>query len=328
MVRKLEKIEKEMGYCEIKLEKERRLRRQVAFLTADLEVLERFVHLYEASDTGLAELPYSQMGQQISLERQRDDKPGAFFQRAKDDFIAAGVIEMVREERKVLSREKEDIEAKFGSFLGFTKKRAVLQEEKRQALQKISPANSTRIHELNENFKKIEKRWNSLTEDAINLDEAIRFLTHNVDYVKSARNFLIAAKGSFDIENWVEGNYTGNLFRHSNVGRAKEMIDGANRNLKLAQKELVCVAHLQFEIDRFEPILMSFLGALFDDIFLDGRLEETIEQVEQAIEDSQQRLDNLRARRGHLHAQLEETESERGELFQQIGGDRHGSVVA
>ena len=38
MVRKIEKIEKEMGYCEIKLEKKRRLRRQVMFLDADLEV--------------------------------------------------------------------------------------------------------------------------------------------------------------------------------------------------------------------------------------------------------------------------------------------------
>ena len=53
MVRKLEKIEKEMGYCEIKLEKERRLRRQVQFLEADLEVLDRFVKLYEGFDTGL-----------------------------------------------------------------------------------------------------------------------------------------------------------------------------------------------------------------------------------------------------------------------------------
>ena len=42
MVRKIEKIEKEMCYCEIKLEKKRRLRRQVMFLDADLEVLEEF----------------------------------------------------------------------------------------------------------------------------------------------------------------------------------------------------------------------------------------------------------------------------------------------
>ncbi len=328
MVRKLEKIEKEMGYCEIKLEKERRLRRQVAFLAADLEVLDRFIHLYEGSDTGLLELPYRQMGQQIALELQRDDRPGPFFQRAKDDFIAAGVVEMVRDERVILRREKEDIEAKFTSFSGFTHKREVLAEEKRQALQKISPAHSTQVRKLNDDFKKIEQTWNSLTEDAINLDEALRYLGHNVDYIQSARNFLISAKGSFDVETWVEEGFVGNLFRHSNVGRAKEMIDGANRNLKLAQKELVCVANLKFEIDRFEPILMRLLDALIDDIFLDGRLERTIEDVEKSIEDSQKRLAQIRRKREQLHKKLERAEAARGELFARIGGEKRGRVAA
>jgi hypothetical protein len=327
MVRKLEKIEKEMGYCEIKLEKERRLRRQVEFLRADLDVLSRFVRLYESSDTGLGHLPFAKIGKQIALERQRNDKPGPFFYRAKEDFIAAGVLEMVREEREILLREKEDIEAKFESFSGFVKKRDILEEEKREALQSIAPSNSSRVRKLSEDFKKIEQSWNSLTEDAINVDEALFFLARNADYIKSARAFLIAAKGSFDIESWIEVEFTGNLFRHSNVGRAKEMIDGANRNLKLAQKELVCVANLKFKVERFEPILLSFLDALFDDIFLDGRLARTLNVVEAALLDSDKRLAQVRQKREQLHKKLERTERTRVLLFQRLGGEKRGRLA-
>ncbi len=322
MVRKLEKIEKEMGYCEIKLEKERRLRRQVQFLEADLEVLDRFVKLYEGFDTGLVALPYETIGSQVAVERQRNDRPGPFFDRSKDDFIAAGVVEMVREERTILERQRDDIRAKFQAFDGFTSKREILKEEKRQALLKIAPTHSTRVRTLNEDFKKTEKLWNSLTEDAINVDEAIRLLQHNLDYIASARSFLIVAKGQFDIENWVEGGYVGNLFRHSNIGRAKEMIDGANRNLKLAQKELVCVVNLKIEMDQFEPILMSFLDALFSDIFLEGRLGHTLDVVEAAIVYSEKRLERMRKKREQMRSKLERTEQTRRELFGKFGGDK------
>ena len=327
MVRKLEKIEKEMGYCEIKLEKERRLRGQVRFLRADLEVLDRFIKLYAGFDAGLIGLPYEKIGRQIAIERQRNDRPGPYFERAKDDFIAAGVVEMVREERQILAREKEDIEAKFHAFDGFTRKRDVLEEEKRQALQKVAPVHSSRVRKLSDDFKKTEKLWNTLTEDAINVDEAMRYLQHNVDYIGSARGFLIAAKGSFDIESWVEGGYSGNVFRHSNIGRAKEMIDGANRNLKLAQKELVCVINTPFEIDRLEPILVSFLDTLFSDIFLDGRLGRTLEVVESAIVDSRKRLEAIRKKREQLHRRLERTEESRGQLFARLGGEKLDSLA-
>jgi len=327
MVRKLEKIEKEMGYCEIKLEKERRLRRQVAFLEADLEVLARFVKLYEGFDAGLVELPYEKIGSQVAAERQRNQEPGTFFHRAKDDFIAAGVVEMVRGEREILAREKEDIAAKFQAFNDFTRKRDVLQEEKRQALRKVAPVHSSRVRKLSDDFKKIEGLWNSLTEDAINVEESLHFLQHNVDYIESARNFLVTAKSSFDIENWVESGFVGNIFRHSQIGRAKEMIDGSNRNLKLAQKELVCVVNLKFEIDKFEPILTSFLDALFEDIFLDGRLGRTLDVVEGTITDSRKRLADMRKKRDTLHRKLERTEKTRRDLFARLGGEKRGRIA-
>ena len=70
MVRKIEKIEKEMGYCEIKLEKKRRLNRQVMFLETDLEVLDQFIKSYEGCYAELSELPYPKIGKQIAAERQ------------------------------------------------------------------------------------------------------------------------------------------------------------------------------------------------------------------------------------------------------------------
>ncbi|MCZ6793308.1 MAG: hypothetical protein O7J95_06820, partial [Planctomycetota bacterium] len=175
--------------------------------------------------------------------------------------------------------------------------------------------------------KKIEHLWNSLTEDSLNLDEAMFFMSRNADYLRSSRSFLVAAKGSFDIETWMEDRFQGNLFRHSNVGRAKEMIDGANRNLKLAHKELVCVSNLKFEIESFETCLVKFLDALFDDIFLDGRIERTIPVTEQAIRDAEARLTKLRRRREQLHKRLERAERSRVSLFQRLGGEKRGRVA-
>lgn len=328
MVRKLDKIEKEMGYCEIKLEKERRLRRQVGFLNADLEVLDRFIELAAGRGKGAIRLPFSKVGLQIAKERQADQKPGPHFLRAREEFVTAGVLEMVRNEREILRREKEDIEAKFQSFAGFGKKREVLQEEKKEALDRIDANLTARVRKLNDTFQKTEQLWNSLTEDTLNVDEAIFFVSRAVDYLKSSRSFLIAAKGSFDIESWVERDYAGNLFRHSNVGRAKEMVDGANRNLKLAQKELVCITNVKFEIDSFEPVLVGFLESLFDDIFLDGRLERTIEIVEDAIAAGEKLLKQVRRRREQLHKRLQRAERTRVTLFQQLGSEKRGRVAA
>jgi hypothetical protein len=328
MVRRLEKIEKEMGYCEIKLEKERRLRRQADFLRAEIEALERFMKLYESSDMGLHQLPFEKIADQVALERARTDRIGPFFFRAKDDFISAGVLEMIREEREILLREKESIDAKLVAFTGFGKKRSVLVEERNSALKGLAPAHSAKMRKVTEEFKRIEEQWNSLTEDAINLDEGVFYLARNVDYIKSARSFLITAKGSFDIESWVDSGYSNDLFRHSNIGRAKEMIDGANRNLKLAQKELCCVVNVKLKLDGFEPILGNFLDALFSDIFLDGRLGKSLVIVETALGRSEKLLLQTRQKREALHAKLERIERMRGNIFQRLGGERTGQVPA
>lgn len=326
MVRRLEKIEKEMGYCDIKLEKERRLRKQADFLTADIEALDKVMKLYESAGMNLQNLPFEKISQQISIERARKDKLGPFFFRAKEDFISAGILEMLRNERDVLVRERESLDMKLQSFNGFSKKRSVLAEERKSTLKDIGSGASSRLRKLAESFAHVEEQWNSLTEDALNLDDGIFYLVRNVDYIKSSRAFLISAKGSFDIESWIDSRFSTDIFRHSNVGRAKEMIDGANRNLKLAQKELASVVNLKFRIDGFEPVLVSFLDALFDDIFAEARLMRCIQVVENALARSEKLLAQVRSKRETLHAKLQRIERSRSRLFQRLGGEKRGRV--
>jgi hypothetical protein len=325
MVRRLEKIEKEMGYCDIKLEKERRLRKQVSYLHAESSALERIMKLYESSVVGLGEMPFEKVAQQVTMEKYREKK-GSFSSRAKEDFISAGVLEMVRDEREILLREQESIEMKLSSFIGFGKKRSILKEEWDLALRSLAPAHSSRMRKVTDGFKKIEELWNSLTEDSTNLDEGIFYLSRNVDYIKSARAFLITAKGGFEIESWVEDGYSSDLFRHSNIGRSKEMIDGANQNLKLAQKELCCVVNVKLRMEGFESILVHFLDALFQDIFLDGRLGRSIDFVEDALDKSEKVLAQVRQKREGLHGKLIRTERTRSNLFHRLSGEHHGGV--
>ncbi len=326
MVRKLEKIEKEMSYCEIKLEKERRLRKQAEFLTAELEAVDRFLILHESSDLRLHELPFPRIAQQISMERSRSEEPGPAFHRAVDGFTSAGVFQMVREDRAVLEQERDELRSKLESFSGFVNKRSVLEEERRDALSSMSPAHSAKVRKLNEESKKIENQWNSLNEDALNLEEALFYLARNVDYVKSARAFLITAKGNFDVENWADSSYSTDLFRHSNIARAKEMLDGACRNQKLAQKELCCLVHLRVELEGFEPILVKTLAGLFSDIFVEGRLHRSLDLIEEALAKSGSFLQQVRKKQEVLHGKLERVEKTRDQLFQRMGGERRGRV--
>lgn len=328
MVRKLEKIEKEMGYCDTKLEKERRLRTQFEFLSAEIEALERFLKLYESSDLSLHELPFRAIAQQIAVERSRSEKPGRAFQRGCESFVSAGIFQMFREDRKILQREREELRGKLTAFSGFGTKRDVLVAERDRALLSLAPAYSSRMRKLNGELKKIETEWNSLTEDSLNLDEAVFYLSRNVDYVKSARSFLIASKGGFDIENWLDSGYTTDLFRHSNIARAKEMLDGACRNQKLARNELCCMIHVDVPLEGFEPILSEFLASLFEDIFLEGRLANSILLVESALGTSDKYLRFVRQKRETLHSKLDHAEKSRIQLFQRLGGEHRGRVSA
>ncbi len=326
MVRKLEKIDKELGYCEVKLEKARRLKKQQDFLSAELEAVGRFLKLYESSDLKLHELPFAAISQQIAVERSRSEKPGPAFERAREDFVSAGVFQLVREDQETLVRERNEIRTKLANYSGFSAKRNVLESEREETLTSLGSSQAGRVQRLGDEFKAVEADWNSLTEDALNLDEAIFYLSRNVDYIKSARSFLVAAKGSFDVENWLDSGFVTDLFRHSNIARAKEMFDGACRNQKLARNELCCMVHLHVELEGFEPMLSQFLSALFEDIFLEGRLVRSLSVIETAFEKSETYLKRVRDQREVLHSKLDATEKVRNQLFLKLGGERRGRV--
>jgi len=316
MARRLDKIEKEMGYCEIKLEKERRIRKQIQFLLDDIEALDRLMR--EFSRRGLSEVPANG---RFFLESSRR-KSGA-----RERFLAAGLLEILQEEREILNRERHDLLMRLQNFTGFESKRTLLEDEKRKALKNMAPAHSSKLRKLNDDFKRIERQWNALTEDLINLDEGLFFLDRNLDYLRSARTFLISAKGNFDIESWVHSGYLSDLFRHSNIGRAKEMADGADRNLKMAQKELVCVSSMKIHAEQFQRILVGLLETLFEDIFREGRIQTSLLIVEAALANNLKLTEQVKAKRALLDEKLQEAEKSRNQMFSQLGADRASRLV-
>ncbi len=311
MARRLDKIEKEMGYCEIKLEKERRLRKQIIFIENDLQALEKLVDAYRRR--GLID----------------QTTTGRFYldRMARERFLAAGLLEILQEEHEILNRERDELLARLQNFTGFESKRNLLEDEKRKALKNISPSHSAQLRKINEDFKKVERAWNSLTEDLINIDEGLFFLERNLDYLRSARTFLISAKGSFDIDSWVSSGYLSDLFRHSTIGRAKEMADGADRNLKLAQKELVCISSVKLHSEQFQRILVPFLEALFQDIFLEGKLQISLQVIEATLANNLKLVEQVKAKRQVVEEKVQEAEKLRNEMFSQLGVDRSSRLV-
>ncbi len=314
MARRLDKIEKEMGYCEIKLEKERRLRGQISFLNADVEALDRLVQLYETRA-----LPRPAGARLTDARVSR--RP------SQEEFLAAGLLEIVQEEREILNRELEGLKARLHAFAGFEAKRSLLEEEKRNALKDLAPAVSAKMRRINENFEKIERQWNYLTEDSINLEEGTFFLDRNLDYLRSCRTFLIAAKGSFDIESWVATGYLTDLFRHSYIGRAKEMADGADRNLKMGLKELVCVSKVKVRPEAFQRVLENLLAALYEDLFVEGKLQNSLRLLDEALTCNLKLSEHVKSKREALGARLDQTEKVRTQLFSRMGVDRRSRMV-
>ncbi len=309
MPRRLDKIEKEIGYCEIKIEKQRRIRKQVQFLRDDIEVLDKIVHEYNRK--GLTEREDSSF---------LTAKPRVI----RDGFLSIGLLDLIQDEREILNREREELQNRLKTFSGFEPKRTILEEEKRNALKNLAPAHSSKLRRLNENFKKVERQWNAFTEDLVNLDEGIFFLDRNLDYLKSCRTLLISAKGDFDVNYWVSDSKLTNLFRHSNIGRAKDMADGADRNLKMAQKELVCVSTVKLRPELFRRVLLGLLVALFEDIFVEGKFQKSFRVVDEALTENLKLTEQVKAKRAALAQKIEQVEKLRNQRFSLLGANHKG----
>jgi len=314
MARRLDKIEKDIGYCEIKLEKERRLRKQIQFVRDDLEILEQLI--------------LSCQTRGMILLDQGGGMGGESHQKAtRDSFFAAGLMEIMNEEKDILIRERDELISRLKSFSGFGTRRGALEEEKKNALNRLSPVHSSKLRKVSEDFKKIERLWNAFTEDLVNLDEGIFFLDRNLDYLKSCRSFLISTKGSFDFGFWNSQSKLSNLFRHSSIGRAKEMADGADRNLKMSQKELVCVSSVKLRPELFQRVLLRILESLFEDIFVQEKLESSIRLLESVLAENLKLTEQVKEKRYQLSEKLEKIEKDRNEMFVRLGSGKRNRVT-
>lgn len=312
MARRLEKIEKEMGYCDVKLEKERRLRKQIEFINADLAHLKSLIG-------SLGE--YAAIVQQPNSAREGLERP------TPQAFNAAGLLDLVGEKEGLLERERQDLLVKLRHYHGFGQKKRLLEDERRSMFRALPAASGNRLRQISEEFKRIERQWNGLSEDIINLDEGLFFFDRNLDYLKSCRNFLLAARGEEDFENWRSGGFLADLFRHTNVGRAVEMADGADWNLRQAQKEFVCITTFKVRTDNFCRVVPSFMEALFGDLFVESHVHGAIAVIERAIAENEKLLEQVRARREQFTDRLDRLEKTRGDLFSRMGFKRESDLT-
>lgn len=317
MARRLEKIEKELGYCEVKLEKERRSCKQIGFIREGVTEFDRMVRLLKPHD-----IVYG-----------NDANPGIPVAPPHESFLAAGLVEPLEEKKSLLLRELDEVVQRLSHYRGFDEKKKVLEEEKQGVLRGFSSTRAVKLRRINEEFKKTERFWNELTEDLLNLDECIFLVDRNLDYLRSARSFLISSKGSFDIDGWRRDGYLTDLFRHSILGRAREMVNGADRNIRAAQKELVCVNSIRRN-ERIAPgsgayveVLIPFVEALYEDLFVAGQFELTVQVIEAALANNLMVQRQLNTRRENLATRLKQVEDARDRLFHKMGSGQRRELI-
>lgn len=324
MVRRLEKVEKEIGYCQIKLEKEQRLQVQLQFLQLHRASLEQSIAELTQGETAddavgnrLAGVSLFEVHQRVSLGL--DDPDQSLFE---ETFRRAGALPLLKDELHLVTRDLEDLEARLATFDAFRTKREWLHAERERALENLNVDLSDSMAEISREFEATEGNWNTLTEDLTNVEEAIRHVAHALDYLKSARSFILTARGQFNVETWLREGYLLDLFKHSSVGRAKEMVEGADRNLKVALSELLCLERIVIQPEDFQHLLMPFLGALFLDLFRYGRFQETMVILEARLERLERLYQELETMRDEVLREQGAHEEKRGRLFNEIGNER------
>jgi len=330
LIRRLERIEKEMGYCQIKLEKEQRLAIQSKFLELCRDQLTEAVERFE-SEIDEAELNGNRLAGASFLQVAASvagGAPAATVARLRDRFRCVGLLPILREELDMVRNEWDELAEKLATFSAFHRKRDGLEQERLTALRGFQLSGEEPVLRISQEFEETEQYWNVLTEDLMNYDEALFHVGRAVDYLNSARNFVLSSRSQFSVEEWLRDGYLIDLFKHSLVGRTKEMVEGADRNLKLALRELLCLADFDPAPADFEQLLQPFFDALFDDLFVDGRLTSTLKLVERRLERTERLRAFLETAREAVFELQSEKEETRERLFQQIGDERRKLSLA
>lgn len=308
MARKLEKVEKELGYCNVKLEKERRLRKQIEYMEEECRGLRALIGFLRTHEIALSSVRANEVP-------------------SRESFLSMGLLELSLVKQNLIQREQEELQNKLRYFTGFEDKKKTLEIEKKLVLRKMPSARFDRVRRANEEFKRTEYVWNDLSENLLNLDEAIFCVQRSLDYLDSCRNFLLSAKSNYRFDTNREGFLT-ELFRHSSLGRALEMADGADRNLELSERELACVSGMRFSSEAFVPTLVRFADALYEDLFVIKRLRRTVQTTEAGIAVTLKLLKQLKRKRENLADKLESTEKVRDQLFSRMGKGRRREMAS
>ncbi|NCF98700.1 MAG: hypothetical protein GWP39_04225 [Planctomycetia bacterium] len=324
LIRRLEKIEKELGYCQIKLEKEHRLATRVHFLRAHRDQMREALTSYPETDSN----SHNSLGGIAFLEisrRMMEDESSFSYEDIRLSFIALGMRPEIGQELELLDTDISDTTEKLSTFRVFHDKIAGLQSERAQALSSFILEEGEPVLEISENFEATESRWNVLTEDLTNLDDALFCVQRANDYLSSARNFVLQARSHYSVQQWLESGYLVDLFKHSLIGRIKEMLEGAERNLKTALGELICLNDEDydlFEFSDFAPILLPFYKQLFGDVFKQTKFQDVLSLVEERLDRSERLHKRLEEARENVFSSQMEQESARENLFHQIGEER------
>ena len=324
LIRRLEKIEKELGYCQIKLEKEQRLATRVHFLRVYRDQLHEVLDVYPEQDSGAGDHLCGVSFQEIALSIAEEDHK-LDLEPLLSSFLSLGMRPEILVELEDLELNINDTSEKLATFRVFHDKIQGLQSERTTALSSFDLSGDEPVLAISDNFEATENKWNILTEDLTNLDDALFCVSRANDYLSSARNFVLTARSHFSVQDWLEGGYLVDLLKHSTVGRIREMMKFAERNLKIAIGELICLNEEDYDFldpQDFAPLLLPFYHRLFDDVFGQKKFQNVLQLVEERL-DRTERLHRLLQSSGEqvFESQLQH-ERDRERLFHLIGDER------
>ena len=284
-MRVLDRIEKEMGYCQVNLEKDRRLRCQELYLRAEVEALKEVLKSYSKVKFEEALKSNRLVGYPVA------ELPGLMRNGSKEDvlrarsaFVSAALQWALRDTQELLAHELDGVVERLASYTDFEGKRSNLLQQRKRMLERLGFDEDECAGEALEGFEKIESRWNRVREDLVNAEVALAYLQGNLDYLHSARSFLFGARVSFDVDQWCRTGYLSDLFRHSPVSRVFEMVRCADFNVRMAEKELICLERWPHRAHKSGTVLGPFVHRLFDDLFTRGNFQSTKAVIEETEE--------------------------------------------
>ena len=110
-------------------------------------------------------------------------------------------------------------------------------------------------------------------------------------------------------------------YRGVSVGRVFEMMQGADLNVKLAEKELVCLTCWNCAEHKTASLLGPFVQALFDDLFVRNSFQGTRNVIEQVEHNNHKEFEALAELREALETRKLSLENQRDQKYLRMGAE-------